>query len=65
VPTVRRYLGGLVHWLSDELHLLAHRLIGDPEWRARNGPVDPVGPPPFQPDMDLITYMEKGQSRNG
>lgn len=42
---VNLHLGGLVHWLSDELHLLAHRLIGDPEWRARNSP-EPWAPLP-------------------
>lgn len=30
-------LGTFVHWISDRLHLLAHWLIRDPEWRARNG----------------------------
>jgi hypothetical protein len=32
-----RYVGVLVHRVSDWLHLLAHRLINDPDWRMRNG----------------------------
>lgn len=32
-----RRLGVLVHRVSDWLHLLAHRLINDPEWKMRNG----------------------------
>lgn len=30
-------LGVALHGLSDRLHVWAHRLMGDPEWRARNG----------------------------
>lgn len=34
---MRQVLGWIVHYVSDELHLLAHWITGDPEWRARNG----------------------------
>jgi len=34
---MRQLLGRLVHYVSDELHLLAHWIIGDESWRARNG----------------------------
>jgi hypothetical protein len=34
---MRKLLGHLVHYLSDELRLVAHWLIADPEWRQRNG----------------------------
>ena len=30
-------LGVALHAFSDRLHVWAHRLMGDPEWRARNG----------------------------
>lgn len=34
---LRQRLGGFAHKASDALHLLAHALIGDDDWRARNG----------------------------
>jgi hypothetical protein len=38
---VRHQLGVLTHALSDKLHALAHRLVGDENWRMRNG-LDPA-----------------------
>lgn len=32
-----RYVGVFLHRVSDWLHLLAHRLINDTDWRMRNG----------------------------
>jgi hypothetical protein len=37
---VRHQLGVLTHAFSDKLHVLAHRLVGDEDWRMRNG-LDP------------------------
>ena len=34
---IRQSIGESIHAFSDGLHLLAHRVIGDPDWRARNG----------------------------
>jgi hypothetical protein len=31
---MKRRLGIALHWLSDSLHVVAHRLIGDSDWRA-------------------------------
>jgi hypothetical protein len=37
LPDATRHVGRAVHWLSDQLHLVAHFLIHDDGWRARNG----------------------------
>jgi hypothetical protein len=34
---MRLLIGGALHVLSDWIHLLSHRVLGDPDWRARNG----------------------------
>lgn len=34
---MRLRIGSAIHALSDWLHLLAHRMIDDSDWRARNG----------------------------
>lgn len=34
---LRQVLGGWAHKASDGLHLIAHALVGDDDWRARNG----------------------------
>ena len=37
IQVSRGFMGKLLHRFSDRLHLWAHALIGDPDWRARNG----------------------------
>lgn len=34
---MRRTAGAWIHRLSDVLHVWAHWLHGDPDWRIRNG----------------------------
>jgi len=45
---MRLAIGRTIHWASDQLHLLAHWIIGDPDWRARNGTQHDPAASPFQ-----------------